>query len=98
MRIASYNVENLFRRPVLEAFGELQLLFEQPVYSPGDKQRMLTLLGTLGLTKSDESRWAFLRRSRGQLLRRPKTGAVEITAAGRDAWIGWLELKRCSRS
>jgi endonuclease/exonuclease/phosphatase family metal-dependent hydrolase len=107
MRIASYNVENLFRRPValqqdtwaqgrpvLEAFGELQVLFEQPAYSPPDKQRILTLLATLGLTKADESQWAFLRRSRGQLLRRPKTGPVVVTAAGRDEWIGWLELKR----
>jgi hypothetical protein len=107
MRIASYNVENLFRRPValqqetwaqgrpvLEAFGELQVLLEHPVYSAADKQRILTLLATLGLTKADESQWAFLRRSRGQLLRRPKTGPVVVTAGGRDEWIGWLELKR----
>ena len=107
MRIASYNVENLFRRPValqqetwaqgrpvLEAFGELQLLFEQPVYSAVDKQRILQLLGDLGLLKSDESKWAFLRRTRGQLLRRHQDGTVEVTAAGRGSWIGWLELKR----
>ena len=109
MRLASFNVENLFRRPkalntvgwdsderrrVLSAFGELQGLFENHAYTPANKARMLKLLDTLGLLNSDESGWAFLRRSRGQLLKRPRKGKVEVTANGRDEWIGWVELKR----
>ena len=107
MRIASYNVENMFRRPValnqttwsqgrpiLEAYGALQALLEQPAYSDADKARILQLLTTLGLLRADESKWAFLRRSRAQLLRRRQDGTVEVTAAGRGSWIGWLELKR----
>jgi hypothetical protein len=107
VRIASYNVENMFRRPValnqatwsqgrpiLEAYGALQALLEQPAYSDADKARILQLLTTLGLLKADESKWAFLRGSRGQLLRRRREGTVEVTAAGRGSCIGWLELKR----
>jgi hypothetical protein len=68
MRIASYNVENLFRRPValnqatwaegrpiLEAYGELQNLLEKASYSATDKTRIVALLTTLGLLRSDES-------------------------------------------
>jgi endonuclease/exonuclease/phosphatase family metal-dependent hydrolase len=109
MRLASFNVENLFRRPkalntvgwdtgerqlVLSAFGELQGIFEKHVYTEADKARILKLLDTLGVLKTDESQWVFLRRSRGQLVRRPRQGAVEVVANGRDDWIGWLELKR----
>jgi endonuclease/exonuclease/phosphatase family metal-dependent hydrolase len=107
MRIASYNVENLFRRPValnlatwaqgrpiLEAYGELQNLLEQAAYSAADKTRIVALLTTLGLLKSDESRWVILRRTRGQLVTRSRDGSVRVTANGRGDWIGWLELER----
>jgi hypothetical protein len=105
MRIASYNVENMFRRPValnqatwaqgrpyLEAYSALQTLLEEPVYSDAEKTRILELLEKLGLLNSDESKWAILRRTRGSLLSRGAT--VRVTAAGRGDWIGWLELKR----
>jgi hypothetical protein len=52
VRIASFNVENMFsrpralnprtraaNRPVLEAFARLQGLLEQPSYSAADKRR-----------------------------------------------------------
>jgi endonuclease/exonuclease/phosphatase family metal-dependent hydrolase len=109
MLLASFNVENLFRRPkalntvgwddgkpkeVLAAYARLEDTFQRQTYSAADKKRILELLATLGLLRSDESEWAFLRRSRGQLLRRPKSGPVEVIATGRGSWIGWLELKR----
>ena len=46
-------------------------------------------LKTFGLLKSDEAPMVILRRSRGQLLRRPRTGPVEVIASGRGDWIGW---------
>ncbi len=62
VRLASFNVENMFRRPValdprhhdanapvLDAFAELQALFEHPTYSDADKARIVELLGPLGL-------------------------------------------------
>jgi hypothetical protein len=57
MRLASYNVENLFARPVamnqdswakgrqaLEDHAELNQLFGKAAYSAADKARMLVLL------------------------------------------------------
>ena len=68
MRIAAFNVENLFDRarvfnddapssahqPVLDAHAELNKLFEKDVYTPADKARMLDLITLLGMLKSDE--------------------------------------------
>jgi endonuclease/exonuclease/phosphatase family metal-dependent hydrolase len=34
-----------------------------------------------------------LRRSRGQLVSRPRSGGLDVIATGRGDWIGWLELK-----
>jgi endonuclease/exonuclease/phosphatase family metal-dependent hydrolase len=106
MRIAAFNVENLFNRakalnnetwaegkPILEAYARLSKLFEKERYSAADKNAILKELDFLGLKKSDESEYLWLRRSRGALLKRPRAGAVEVVAAGRGDWIGWLELK-----
>jgi endonuclease/exonuclease/phosphatase family metal-dependent hydrolase len=106
MRIASYNVENLFQRakalnldtwfegkPVLEAQAELNALFNQESYTQERKQRMVELLQILGLTRADDARYARLRKLRGRLLRRPRAGGVEVVADGRADWIGWVELK-----
>ena len=107
MRLASFNVENMFRRPValnagswsegrpiIEAYARLETLLEEEEYTPAIKREILRLVDRLGLTRSDESRWVVLRRSRGQLLRRRRAGEVEVVANGRGDWIGWLELKR----
>lgn len=106
MRIASYNVENLFDRPrimnldswadgrkVLEDFAALSNLLEAPVYAPADKAEIVRLMIALGLEKADESRYVTLRRNRGALVRRPKAGGLEVSASGRGDWIGWLELR-----
>ena len=106
MRIASFNVENLFERarvmnqddwaagrPVLDKYAELNGLIAQPAYTAADKARMVVLLTDLGLANSDESTFVILRRNRGQLLKRPQGGGLQITANGRDDWIGWLDLK-----
>jgi len=105
MRLASYNVENLFDRAkvmnldtwadgraVLEKFALLNQLLGKPGYSAADKRRMVQLLADLGLEKSDRSKFVILRRSRGDLLKRPKAGGIEILADGRADWSGSLEL------
>jgi endonuclease/exonuclease/phosphatase family metal-dependent hydrolase len=104
MRLASYNVENLFDRPkamnladkaagsaLLDAHGELTVLLEQATYTPAAKTRIVELLGTLGLADSDAAEFFMLRRIRGRLLRRPQAGATEVVANGRADWIGWVE-------
>lgn len=112
MRLAAYNVENLFERArvlslgdasedddrwagaaaVLNAFGELNTLIGKAVYTDADKTRIAALMVELGLRGGDEGPFVILRRNRGQLVRR-RAGQVEVIAAGRGDWLGWLELK-----
>lgn len=106
VRVASLNVENLFERPramsgpmtpagnpVLEAHARLNTLLRADVYTAPVKAEILTHLGTLGLLRSDEARFAVLRQVRGRLVRRPAAPApVEVVAGGRDDWIGWVDL------
>lgn len=105
MRLAVYNVENLFDRakamnldtwedgrPVLEAFAKLNALLGEETYTASIKNRMVELLIKLGLEKSDKGEFVILRRNRGGLLKRPQTGGIEITAGGRADWVGSLEL------
>lgn len=106
MRLASYNVENMFDRakalnqenwadgrPALEAHRTLNAIFNKPVYSAADKQKILELLDAQGLLKKDDGPFLILRKIRGALLKRPRTGAVTVTATGRADWLGWVELK-----
>lgn len=105
MRIASYNVENLFNRarvleqptwaagrPALEAFEQICALLEEPECTAEIRAGILRLLRRLGLFTSDSARFARLRQNRGRLLRRKRDGTVEIVAGGRGDWIGWVEL------
>ncbi|MEL6293706.1 MAG: endonuclease/exonuclease/phosphatase family protein [Pseudomonadota bacterium] len=107
MRIAAYNVENLFDRAkvfndetdahqdVLDAHAELNTLFERDTYSDADKARMLVIMESLGILNDNDGRFVRLRKIRGRIIRRPRdrTKPREIVAGGRDDWIGWVELK-----
>ena len=107
MRIASFNVENLFDRarafnqqtwaqgkPILTKHARINSLLNKPVYSHADKKKIMDLLLEFGLEKRDDGgEWVILRQNRGKLLKRPKAGGLEIVATGRDDWIGWVELK-----
>lgn len=107
MRIASYNVENLFERakvmnlenwaegkPVLNDYAALNALLGEQTYTDAAKEKMVALMQSLGLEASDTGPFVLLRRNRGALLKRPKTGGIEITANGRNDWVGSLELLR----
>ena len=106
MRIASYNVENLYSRaralngdmaagvnPVLDHFAELNALIDKPNYAPADKARMLELLTALDLEESDTGDFVILRQNRGHFVKRPRAGGIEIIANGRSDWVGWIELR-----
>src|SRR5262245_59507283 len=105
IKVASFNVENMFRRPaafkakdeaegdrIVSAYAEFQQLIDAPVCSDAAKGRIIELLNPLGLKKSDDSEWAVLRQNRGHLLARHKDGTVEVTATGRGSWVGWVDL------
>lgn len=105
MRIAAFNVQNLFDRArafnepddiatrVLRASTELNVLFEKGNYTELRKQRMIALIAELGLTRSDRGPFVLLRQIRGRVVRRPRDGGLEIVAGGRNDWVGWVEVK-----
>ncbi|GLY96587.1 endonuclease/exonuclease/phosphatase family protein [Actinoplanes sp. NBRC 103695] len=105
MRIAAYNVENLFNRaraldqatwaagrPVLEAYQRVCTLLEETAYTDPIKHEILRELRKLGLRNGDTAKFARLRQNRGRLLRRSRDGRVTVIADGRASWIGWVEL------
>ncbi len=105
MKLASFNVENLFTRPrvfhradwakgkpVLEAFGRVAALLEEPTYSDAVKDKIVRGLDELGLIRSDETKFVVLRQNRGRLVKRTGAG-LEVVAGGRAEWVGWLELR-----
>ena len=108
MKLASFNVENLFMRAralsgpgfsgegkeILKAQADINSIFGKDTYTAADKRKIVELLDTLGLKKSDENEFAILRQNRGHLLKRPQRGPIEVVANGRNDWIGWVELTR----
>jgi hypothetical protein len=106
LRIASFNVENMFLRakalnqetwaegrPALEKYAKVSSLLNEVSYSEADRTKIATLLTELGLEKSDQgSGFVRLRQNRGSLLKRTANG-IEIVARGRVDWGGWVELK-----
>lgn len=110
MRLATFNVENMFARPkimnlpkwadgakVLKDYARLNELIGKDVYSAADKQEMLTIMGRhagLSSPQKKESTYLQLRDIRGDFLKKPQGKPVEIVATGRASWIGWFELKR----
>lgn len=106
MKIAAFNVENLFDRAnifnedssdnstdVIKNVAELNGLFEKPTYSRNDKARMLELFNQLEFNRYYEGPFALIRRIRGRIFKRSRDNKVEVVASGRESWIGWVELK-----
>src|SRR2546426_12426233 len=106
MRIASFNVENLFSRAramnldtwsdgkqILAEYSRLNTRLQKPVYTAANKKAIVASLKKLGLNKSDESKCVILRENRGHLLKRPKSGPPAAVAKGRAESTSWLGLK-----
>lgn len=108
MRIAEFNVNNLFERPkamnfpthkegqpTLDDANELNSIINKQTYSAQDKKRMLTLLKRNKLLSTrPKSELLEFRKIKGQLFRCPKNGSPEIVANGREDWVGWVDLKK----
>ena len=107
MRLASFNVENMFERPRvmnkkswaegksgLDDYYQLNRLISKAVYTPADKARMLTIMKRhKGLLGPNKtSSLIRLRDIRGGLFKLPKGKPAEIIANERKDWIGWFEL------
>lgn len=107
LRIATFNVENLFRRPkvmnfpswsegqpYLNDYAKLTNLLNHETYSAQNKRDILKLLTKHKLTGARASHPYFeLRALRGRLLERPKGKPPVVVANGRSDWLGWLDLK-----
>jgi endonuclease/exonuclease/phosphatase family metal-dependent hydrolase len=106
LRIAIFNVENLFSRPIamdyednkkgqpfLDAFRDLNSIFIKPEYSEIDKARIVELMSEQKLTGSrPQNKHLEFRKIRGQLLAKQGNTHV-VVAKGRGNWVGWIELK-----
>lgn len=106
MRIASFNVENMFRRAValnfatwadgkeiLKQYSRANTLLQESTYTASIRNSIIDALEKLGLKKSNESQFVILRENHGHLLKRPKSAPMQVVAGGRDEWIGWVELR-----
>jgi endonuclease/exonuclease/phosphatase family metal-dependent hydrolase len=106
MKIAAFNVENLFDRAkilnqddeaetqsILDAVSQLNSLFEHDSYTNDILKQMGQLVVQLGLDKSDEGTFVILRQIRGRIISRPRNQPFEFKASGRQDWVGWAELR-----
>jgi len=108
MRLATFNVENMFERaramnfatwaegrPILEDFAKLNDLIQSEIYTEPIKTRLIEIMKRhKGLLTTGESKYIILREIRGEFIRRPKNKPAEIAAGGRGEWIGWFDLAR----
>jgi endonuclease/exonuclease/phosphatase family metal-dependent hydrolase len=104
MRVASFNVENLFERakalvpsdwskgrPALEAYDRINRLLNKLVYTADDKAEIKELLRRLGLNKKDDGgTYARLRQNRGRLLKRRKVGNATRIEIVADGRADWI--------
>src|SRR4029079_2915891 len=106
MKLASFNVENLFERAVamdqktwadgknaLALHAEMNAILGKIAYSTADKKRIVAIMKALKIDKKDDgAEFAILRQNRGHLVTR-SGGKLTVVADGRGDWIGWLDLK-----
>lgn len=109
LRLATFNVENLFSRPevmnrdswtegrpVLDDIALLNERLSADVYTPAIKRDIADLLEKHGFGNRNQRRRPFkVQEVRGKLYKVPRgTQSVEVVAAGRADWVGWVELTR----
>jgi endonuclease/exonuclease/phosphatase family metal-dependent hydrolase len=108
MRLATFNVENMFERAkamnldtwaegkgILEDYQRLNTLIQRQSYSAAAKTEMLKIMQRhKGLAANGVSKYIRLRDIRGKFLKKPKGKPIEIAADGRGDWIGWFELEK----
>ncbi|HET6558750.1 MAG TPA: endonuclease/exonuclease/phosphatase family protein [Prolixibacteraceae bacterium] len=107
IKIATFNLENLFTRPVamnlnndnegrqaIEDHAIANSIVAKTTYSTDDKHVLVSL--------SEKYKWHIMnppqnalvqiQKIRGQLFRKPNNGPLEVIATGRDSWVGWFNL------
>ncbi len=106
MRLATFNIENMFERPaamnlpewsdgrqVLQDFSELNNLISKTVYTSAAKKKLLKIMErNKGLLTQGRSKYIRRREVRGKLVKKPRGKPRIIRVDGRRDWIGWFEL------
>jgi endonuclease/exonuclease/phosphatase family metal-dependent hydrolase len=109
IRIASFNLENLFTRPAamnlasdaagrqaIEDHALANAIVNKDVYTTADKDKLIELSGKYKwhLLNPPPTAFVQLQKIRGKLFRKPQNGPLEVVASGRGDWTGWFELRR----
>ena len=107
MKVATFNLENLFTRPramnfqsdndgrqALEDHAVANAIVNQEVYSDSDKAKLLELTAKYKwhVLNPPKNALVQMNKVRGKLFRKPQNGPVEVAADGREDWVGWFEL------
>lgn len=107
LRLASYNLNNLFQRPklfelpgfsatakaVLTDIERLTSLLERDSYAGAVGVEIVALLKKHGFATAKGNPWFEVQQVRGKLFSAGKKG-LTLKAAGRGDWLGWVELTR----
>lgn len=107
IRIASYNLENLFTRPLAMAEGMTHgqeaiddhalanSIIAKSEYTTADKATLLALDDKYHFSSLNppSNSLVFLNKVRGSLFGR-RNGVLLVVADGRSDWTGWFELRR----
>lgn len=107
LRIATFNMENLFTRPAAMAddvgpegttaiahHAELNNIVEKPAYSATDKARLIAIDLIYGFSRLNPPSNALIKldKIRGRLFSTSQQGVVTVVANGRGDWTGWFSL------
>lgn len=107
IKIGTYNLNNLFERPkimelqgfskisaeVLNDVSNLNSLLSKDVYDSETKLSIEKLLNKYFHDESTTNEWFTINEVRGKLFSRKSDGTgIAVKAAGRNDWLGWVEL------
>ena len=108
LRIATFNCENLFSRPLAMKDGmgaagqsainhhaELNGIIARAAYDATDLARLVALdtLYKFSALNTPSNSLVLLNKIRGQLFKRTQAGVVTVVATGRGDWTGWFTLR-----
>lgn len=107
IRLATYNLNNLFRRPkllqlpgfspvakaVLTDVDRLTNLLASDDYTGQTGQDIIALLTKYGFASGKGNPWFEINQAKGKLYSVSKQKVLTLKVASRGEWIGWVELK-----
>lgn len=106
LRLATYNLNNLFRRPkllqlagfsaeaktVLDDIDQLTALLARDNYTGQTGKDIVALLTRYGFASGKGNPWFDINQAKGKLFSVSKQNGLTLKVAGRGDWIGWVEL------